>query len=485
MKEGRVLVVQLARLGDLVQTWPLIRRLRHRNPGRHLDLLADGSLKALQAMGPAVDALLGVDMEHLPRLAQRDIPEAYDRVRHLADRCRVETYEAVYNLNFSRISLLLSYLTGGEVRGYQPVKGGREYLRDPWLALVFGLVHNRRVNRVHLSDVFRHLAPGPGLEPAPPAPVPRTGEPVIALQVATRHPERTWPLEAFTRLAGLLVDRLGAWIWLLGTKAEAFLGEAFTQGLTPAQRQRVVNLQGRTDLSELAARLSETHLLVSGDTGTLHLAAALGTRTVGIFLGPASCFETGPYGEGHYVFQAEPPCHPCVEAGAACPEPVCRDMIPPGAVADLVMALYRNGEGRASLSLPDGARLYRSQMDAFGVDYVPMEGGLNFSALVGLAYRRAGAQLLGLPWWEPRPGYLTFTDDDRRGLEGLIAALKNGCQPGSGPMATAAMLKPLLVFREEMGRQQLLGRDGGEAEDCLAKVVQGFRAGLVEMGIAG
>ena len=88
MTEGKVLVVQLARLGDLVQTWPLIRRLRHQNPGRHLDLLADGSLTALQGMGPPVDTLWGVDMAHFPRLAQRDFPEAYDRVRDLAEKCR-------------------------------------------------------------------------------------------------------------------------------------------------------------------------------------------------------------------------------------------------------------------------------------------------------------------------------------------------------------------------------------------------------------
>ena len=315
MREGKVLVVQLARLGDLVQTWPLIRRLRHQNPGRHLDLLADGSLKALQATGPAVDALWEVDIAHFPRLAQRDFPEAYDRVRDLAERCRGEAYDAVYNLNFSRISLLLSYLTGGEVRGYQPVRGGRDFLRDPWLALVFGLVHNRRVNRVHLSDVFRHLAPGPGPEPTPPAPVAGKGDPVIALQVATRHPERTWPLEAFTRLAGLLVDRLGARVWLLGTKAEAPLGEALTRGLTPAQRQQVVNLQGQTDLTEMAAHLREANLIISGDTGTLHLGAALGTRTVGIFLGPASCFRPDLTGRGIMFFRPNHPVTPVWRRG--------------------------------------------------------------------------------------------------------------------------------------------------------------------------
>lgn len=169
MTEGRVLVVQLARLGDLVQTWPLLRRLRHQGPGRHLDLLADNGLKALQTLGPGVDQVWGMDLTDIGPLAQRDLSGAYDRVHALADVCRGRNYEAIYNFNFSRVSLLLAYLAGGEVRGYQPVKGGREVLRDPWLALVYALVHSRQVNRMHLSDVFRHLAPrqNPNFKPRP------------------------------------------------------------------------------------------------------------------------------------------------------------------------------------------------------------------------------------------------------------------------------------------------------------------------------
>ena len=53
--------------------------------------------------------------------------------------------------------------------------------------------------------------------------------------------------------------------------------------------------------------------MIGGDTGTLHLAAALGTRVVGLYMGTASCHETGPYGDGHYVLQAYAPCSPCNE----------------------------------------------------------------------------------------------------------------------------------------------------------------------------
>ncbi len=216
MTEGRVLVVQLARLGDVVQTWPLLWRLRRQDPGRQLDLAADSPLAELHALGPEVDRLWELDLGRLTFLAQHDLPLAYARVQELTAGFKGRGYDLVYNLNFSRLSLLLSRLAGGTVRGYQPVQGGRDFLREPWLALVYALVHARLFNRVHLSDVFRHLAPEVNHDPRPPDLLPKTGEPVIALQVATRHGKRTWPLAAFTRLAALLINRLGAVIWLLG-----------------------------------------------------------------------------------------------------------------------------------------------------------------------------------------------------------------------------------------------------------------------------
>jgi ADP-heptose:LPS heptosyltransferase len=483
--EGRVLVVQLARLGDLVQTWPLLRRLRHQYPGCRLDLLTDSRLKALHTLGPEIDHIWEVDLAGLPFLAQRDLLAAYDQAQHLTDGFKAHKYDLVYNLNFSRLALLLTYLVGGRVKGYQPAHGGRAFLREPWLALVYALVHARQVNRVHLSDVFRHLAPAKGPEPETPALTSRQREPIIALQVATRHPRRTWPLAAFTRLAGLVVDNLGARIWLLGTKAEKPQGEALRSGLTAAQQERVVNLQGKTDLLELAARLREAHLLVSGDTGTLHLAAALGTRTVGVYLGPASCFETGPYGEGHYVFQAEPPCHPCVETGAACPEPICQDMIPPEPVADLAVSLSTNGEAPILSPLPAGTRLYRSFFDPLGVSYAPLRAGHRFIDLVGQAYRRAGAQLLGLTWpVSPRP-FPTLSTDDQRNLRGLVAALKNGGGYGVSSPALAAALTPLRAYREEIRSQQIMGREITASEECLDTVEKGFRAALMELGDTG
>jgi ADP-heptose:LPS heptosyltransferase len=480
----QILVLQLARFGDLIQTWPLLTRLRQVYPGARLTLLTDQRLLPLNAMGPQTDAVQGFDFLGLTSLAEQDWPRAYQRVAALLQDLRAREFDLVFNLNFSRLSLLLTYLLRAPAQGFLPAAGGRDFARGPWLAWIYSLVHARRFNRFHLTDVFRHLAPDPAVAATPPAPATFPGgEPLIALQLATRHARRTWPLEHFTHLADFLIGQMGARVLLLGTRAERDLGERLRAALSPALRERVVNLQGQTGLEELAAQLKQTHFLVSGDTGTLHLATALGVPTLALFLGPALCFETGPYGSGHYVLQAEPPCHPCLEAASPCPAEgqVCLEMLPPLAVAQLVAGLLEQGSVTPDLRLPAGTRLYRSQLDAFGVFYQPLGAAPpRFADLVGLAYRQAGVWLAGAgkefggggqgpvaqasrlwtsdsspkpppptPYW----GRNKLCSADLRALEVLAVSMKQRTQASTDLPEVDAALKPLLAFQREMARQ--------------------------------
>jgi ADP-heptose:LPS heptosyltransferase len=445
----RILIIQLARLGDLVQTWPLLRQLRQAYPQAQLSLLSDEPLHDLAGFGPEIDEWLGLDLKKTLLLAPRRADEAYNTLSRVMENLQRRKFDLIYNLNFSRLSLLLAHLLGAPVIGYRPAAGGREVWREPWLAYIYALVHARAFNRVHLSDVFRHLAPSvrvPEISPRPPA----SREPIIAIQAATKHPKRTWPLAFFAELAGRLIETLGARIWLTGSAEERALGESLVRSLPPFWRERVTILQGLTSIGELAERLQEADLLISGDTGTQHLAAAMGTKVVGIFLGPACCFETGPYGAGHWVIQAEPPCHPCAEAGPECTEPVCRTMISPGLVGELAAAACGQGECRPAY-LP-GVRVYRSAMDPFGVSYEICAGRPpGWADLVGQAYRMAGAHVAGsalLPM--PLPA-TPLPNADARTLQHLAGALRNGGIAADPTVQQA--LAPLRAFEKTLEGQ--------------------------------
>lgn len=452
MRPRRVLVLQLARLGDLVQTWPLLKRLHGTWPEARLELLCEAALLPLCDLGPPLEERHGLNLGHLAALARRD-PAA--TARHLASQLkelRRPGYDVLVNLNLSRLSLLLTHGLGGPVLGYRPLAGGREFGRPPWLAYVFALAHARRLNRLHVSDVFRHLGPAARRESFPAAhPGPAAGEPWVGLVPGTRHPRRTWPPSAFARLISLITENMAVRFVLFGSPAEQPLGEAVRREIPGSLQARVHNLMGKTGLPELSEELSGLSLLISGDTGTLHLAAALGVPCLGLFFGPAQAWETGPYGAGHLVLQTEPPCHPCREGGP-CPDPACVRLLTPELVARVALARLR-GEAFGEKSMPPHVRLYETGRDVLGARLVGHpEEPPTLGDLVGGVYRRLAGRLLGLENGGADRAELPVP------LRSSLARLAEAVQGKDLPLSPAEqeLLQPLSAFRTEAGRQGAL-----------------------------
>jgi len=102
-------------------------------------------------------------------------------------------------------------------------------------------------------------------------------------------------------------------ITLLGSPAEQAAGSAVIKELPPKLQGMTQNMAGKTDWNELVDVVDSLDVLLTPDTGTMHLAAHLGTPIMAFFLSSAWCFETGPYGFGHTVYQAVTDCLPCLE----------------------------------------------------------------------------------------------------------------------------------------------------------------------------
>lgn len=123
-------------------------------------------------------------------------------------------------------------------------------------------------------------------------------------------PAKRWPLERFAEVINKVSAELGGrmkieW-WFFGAPGESAMGEALSAKVTASHRNRV----GKTRLSELIAELQGCRLLVTNDTGTMHLAAALGVPTVSLF-GSTEPSLTGPLGDQHRVLRHHVPCSPC------------------------------------------------------------------------------------------------------------------------------------------------------------------------------
>jgi hypothetical protein len=166
---------------------------------------------------------------------------------------------------------------------------------------------------------------------------------------------------------------------LFGSPREKSLGERIRKAVAIARERvdrYVLDVIGETTVEQLAALLARVDLLVTNDTGTMHVATSVGTQVVELSLGPVYFRETGPYGEGHLVVQTGVPCAPC-SFHVQCKNPKCRDSISVTQVFKVV-EMTLNGDLREGCQLEDssdwkGVELYRSSFDEDGMlEFLPL-----------------------------------------------------------------------------------------------------------------
>jgi lipopolysaccharide heptosyltransferase II len=156
--------------------------------------------------------------------------------------------------------------------------------------------------------------------------------PTIALHAGARNGQaKRWPARHWATLARLLSDELGACVLLTGAPNEAPLaGDVERLAGRP-----LLNLCGQTSLPELKALLAECDLVISGDSGPMHIACALG-RPVIVLHGPTDPAISGPTTPDAIVMRLGLWCSPCYDASATAEcrfgNPVCMKALAPSAV---------------------------------------------------------------------------------------------------------------------------------------------------------
>lgn len=368
----RLLVIQLARFGDLVQTKRLLLSLLAL-PGAEVHLCLDESLAPL-ARRIYPDCILhpvtahGTALARLPfaeqakALLSANIP-AFQTLRGIP-------FDTVYNLNFSPLNFrLASLFDPARVRGHRWISGQEEV--GQWARLAMRWSSARRLG-INIADFWAWHHPQPiAAEAVNPPAQGRGGG--LGVVMAGRESRRSLPPRELALLVGGLLDlRPGQGLTLLGSAAEGKAAAQLLRELHPRHAATVKNLCGATDLCGLIDVVGGLDLLLTPDTGTMHLAASLGVPVLAAFLSSAWCFETGPYGLGHRVLQAELHCLPCLESqpcgmGVAC--------LRPFADAGIIRHLA-TGEAK---HLPDGLLAFDSAFDGLGASFT-LRGGADADA---------------------------------------------------------------------------------------------------------
>jgi lipopolysaccharide heptosyltransferase II len=169
------------------------------------------------------------------------------------------------------------------------------------------------------------------------------GHPVVILHPIAKWETKKWPAEKFAQLADRFVGR-GAKVIITGSSGDAQEVRRIVAGTKASSG--ILNLTGKTNLSELAALFSLGDLVITPDTGPMHLAAAVKVPVVALF-GPTAPWRTGPYGEGHRVLRRNLACSPCFKKKCATRE--CMEQITVDEVLNAAMEkLHFRGEPNGS-----------------------------------------------------------------------------------------------------------------------------------------
>lgn len=315
---AQFLVIQLARFGDIVQTKRLVRTLQARG---QVHICVDNSLQELTRMVYPEVQVHAVFAHGAPTAA------AFAHNAACFSRLQAEEFAQVYNLNHSGLNRAVARLfDSAVVRGY--AMHGNQPVHAPWVRMAFRWTGERRRAPLNLVDFWAHFAQQPlaAAQVNPPARGQGRG---LGVVLAGREQRRSLAPNVLAKAVHTAFEAMGGVpVYLLGSAGEVAAARQLLRALPTHMLDKVHNLAGQTDWHGLAEALTGLDALLTPDTGTMHLAAHLGVPVRAFFLSSAWCFETGPYGEGHIVWQACPDCGPCLEAA---PCPFCPDFTRHGA----------------------------------------------------------------------------------------------------------------------------------------------------------
>ncbi len=336
-----ILLVRFDLIGDTVMSLALAADLKSVFPNSEITFMTTPVSSRVAQLCPYVDHSLAADMSAVTHRQGALSHGAWRRALSAIRKIRESQFDLAISL-YGPLAGCVTGLSGARWRvGYKS--------EAPAGCLDFQLPGRRRPGTKHEVDWIRGLADRdrrmpPTWELAIPDDVERRaagmipeGESeLIVIHTGARNGRaKIWPAARWKDLAALITEKTAARLVTVGDKFERKAARGVIQS-----GARTRDLTGRTSLAELAAVISRCDVLVSGDSGPLHLAAALGKRVVGLY-GPTDPALSGPFTDDALVVAAGIPCSPCYDlrAPADCPfgDTLCMHWITPQQVLEAVL----------------------------------------------------------------------------------------------------------------------------------------------------
>jgi lipopolysaccharide heptosyltransferase II len=338
----KILILKPSSLGDVIQALPVLRLLKLHFRNAEIFWWVDSALAPLLEGDPDLTGI--VLFERKRWKSPMHWPEMFRSIRRL----REQNFDLVIDLQCLARSGAFAWLTNGKfLIGLDEVREGARGFYD--------VAVPRKSFHTHAVDWYLAVLPKLGVparenfqwlpeRPAVAAEIKRKwpGEKpqfeirnskLILLQPGGRWQTKRWPAKNFAELVRLTLKNFPPTRFaILGDAEDKPLGETIAQ----AEPGSCLNLCGETSLPEMVEWLRLCDLMVTNDTGPMHVAAALGKPLIALF-GPTEPHRTGPYGQLENVLRIELPCSPCLKGHCTYEKPnECLNAISPAMVFERV-----------------------------------------------------------------------------------------------------------------------------------------------------
>jgi len=344
----RIIVVDLLYLGDLLFAHPFFEGLRRLFPEARIDLVANSNFAEIMRVNPNLDHVYSYNKNWTTARSYK-----------FAKKLKMNNYQLGINIHGNwRTALLLKLIStdksigyGGQGRGLfldeEVEKDISSHMIEFYLKFLNQLQQSQlleeyfkdknievkdnqaaypvlRVDQTHIQKADKKLA-ALGLESE-----------FIVLNTGGSWKTKRWPEEYFSEIADHLVEK-GFKILFVGSPSDTERVNYICNKIE--NKELIYNLSGKTSLLELAAVLKKSELVISGDTGPVHVAAAVGTNTAAIF-GPSDEEKYAPRGQGNNILfkNVDLNCRPCGEHECPLEHFKCMRELKPGMIVDRIKA---------------------------------------------------------------------------------------------------------------------------------------------------
>ncbi len=326
-----ILVIRTHRFGDILQLTPMLQGLKKKFPEGKISFLTGSDMTDLVSCNPNVDEVFSIpEKEYRWLLKNRPeyYPKIYNELYDLISELKRKDFQLIVNRQYE-LGAILAWLVGpGEILGgeFSPELGfifTDETSQELFETIRINRNHNKRnlvdwscrvagvssgcgkmvfyVPEITRSDASHLLSKGGATD----------DDSLVAVQMGAARSFRQWGPENYAHVIKWLIEDRNMKVVLLGSEDEKELAETIHRNLG-SKNGGIIDLIGKTDLNTLGGVLEQCQYLITGDTGTMHMATSVGTPVLALFYGTAYPWETGPYGTGHLVLYADEPCSPCL-----------------------------------------------------------------------------------------------------------------------------------------------------------------------------